>query len=74
MHVNFAQRALLAADCAVGTVTWVTSNSVANAYVISQSPVEGGPVPKWQSVNLVVSSGPPQTYPNTSNPTVPTLP
>jgi hypothetical protein len=73
-HIIFAEQALLAAECCVGTVTWQLSNSVAPSYVISQSPVAGGPLSPWQSVNLVVSSGPLQNYPNTGMPVVPPMP
>ncbi len=50
-----AKKAIVAAHCAVGTVTTATSKTVPSGHVISQSPAAGKRAKKGTKVNLVVS-------------------
>lgn len=68
-----AQKALVAAQCAVASVTWQLSSTVRPSVVISQSPAAGVPVTEWTQVSLVVASGPPIIYPNTMAIAVPNV-
>lgn len=68
-----AQMALVAAQCAVATVTWQINNTGGIARVLSQTPAAGGPVTEWTQVSLVVASGPAVIYPNTGALTVPNV-
>lgn len=72
--LTFAQQSLTAADCDVGGVTYQASSIYPSAMVFDQFPAAGGPVPPYTAVDLVVSSGPAQIYPNTSAQIVPPLP
>jgi beta-lactam-binding protein with PASTA domain/sugar lactone lactonase YvrE len=55
-----AMTAITGAGLVVGTVTPQASTTVASGNVISESPTAGTSVNSGSSVNLVVSSGPPQ--------------
>ncbi len=55
-----ATTAITAASLVLGTVTTQASSTVASGIVISESPAAGTEVNINSSVNLVVSSGPPQ--------------
>jgi hypothetical protein len=52
-----AKLAIVKANCAVGTITTKTSQTVKIHYVISEAPSAGKKLPRGTPVNLVVSAG-----------------